>query len=404
MLLPIVARGAEPPGESLRAEIAELRAELARIDALQRETQAKLVRLESEISEERTSPPPPAPATAAAASIVAPTRLTVTGDLRLRTQGDYADSAPDRISGQVRGRLGATYAVNDRLQLGARLVTGDPDDPNSVDAQLSNFDDDLQVSLDLAYLQLSLGDLRVYGGKIPQPFVRTELVWDGDVNPQGLGAVYRRPLADGALRAAGLFFVVDESAAGADSTMRGLQLGFESPAFGAWSFDASAAYYDYQLGSVAGADGGDFRSNLRDARGNYLSDFNIGDLIVGATWSGLGRRWPVKVIGDYAHNFGAATRADTGWGIDLIVGRAREPADWRLTYGYSQTESDAVFAAFSSDNIALATNYRQHALTLDYVPKARTTLSAIWYHYRPYRGVADPDWIERIRLAFMVSL
>jgi hypothetical protein len=275
--------------------------------------------------------------------------------------------------------------------------------------QLSNFDDDLQVSLDLAYAQLNFGDLKLYGGKIPQPFTRTDLVWDSDVNPQGASAVYKHSLSDGAaLRANGLFFIVDEQAAGADSTMKGAQLGYDSASLGAWKYDVSAAYYDYQLGSTAGGDSGDFRNNLRNPDGSYLSDFNLGDLILGATWSGAGERWPVRVVGDYVKNVGAETSADTGYGLDLALGRASKQSDWRLTYGYSVAETDSVLAAFSHDNIGIGTNYRLHALTLDYVPLPGTLISAIWYHYEPYSSVDAGtndvgDWLDRIRLAFLVS-
>jgi hypothetical protein len=291
------------------------------------------------------------------------------------------------------------------VTIGARLVTGDADDPNSTDVQLSNFDDDLQVSLDQAYVQLNLGELKVYGGKIPQPFTRTELVWDGDVNPQGLSAVYRHANANGsAFRANGLFFIVDESTA-SDSTMLGFQLGYDTPTLGHWKLDASAAFYDYTLGSTAGGDNGDFRSNPRNPDGSYVSGFKLGDAIVGATWNGAGDRWPLRVVGDYVHNFDAATDADTGYGADFIVGRASKVSDWRVTYGYSVAETDAVLAAFSHDNIALGTNYRLHALTLDYVPFPKTMLSAYWYHYRPYdlAPSLSNDWIDRIRIAFMVS-
>jgi hypothetical protein len=331
--------------------------------------------------------------------------FNVTGDLRLRSQGDYSE-LPDRTSAQVRARLGATYVVNDSVAIGARLVTGDPDDPNSTDVQLSNFDDDLQLSLDQAYVQLKLGDVKLYGGKIPQPFVRTDLVWDGDVNPQGVSALYKHSFADGpALRANGLFFVVDESAVASDSTMWGVQFGYDTSALGDWKFDASAAYYDYRLGSVTGADAGDFRSNALNPDGTYVSDFELGDLIVEATWTGAGDRWPLRLIGDYVHNFGAATDADTGYGADLMLGRTSQVHDWRVTYGYWIAETDAVLAAFSNDNIALGTNYRLHALTFDYVPSPKTLLSAIWYHYQPYETTPalGEDWIERVRLALTVN-
>lgn len=400
---------------ALRAQIEALRAEQARIAEMQRETEAKIRALEASVG--ATSPSAQA-APALAPSSPAPLlanadgkpKLNVSGDLRLRYQGDYSDDdARARKSGQVRGRLGATYSVNDRVTFAARLVTGDADDPNSTDVQMSNWDDDFQVSLDLAYAQINFGDLNVYGGKIPQPFTRTDLVWDGDVNPQGLSGVYKHKLGDGsALRASGLFFIVDEDAVGPDSTMSGGQVGYDTASLGDFKFDVSAAYYDYTLGSVVGADAGDFRSNLRRADGSYLSDFNLGNLIVGATWSGLGSHHPVRFVGDYVKNFGAETSEDTGYGADLSIGRVTQPHDWRVTYGYSVAETDAVLGAFSHDNIGIGTNYELHALTLDYVPMPNTVLSAWWYHYKPENALdaganAVGDWLDRIRVAFLVS-
>jgi hypothetical protein len=403
---------AQPSAEAanIRAQIEALRAEQARITEMQRQTDAKIRSLEAGLN--IPSPPPQAAPAAAAqlASAETEPRLNVTGDLRLRYQGDYSDDdGRDRRSGQVRGRLGATYSVNDRVTLGARLATGDPDDPNSSDVQMSNFDDDFQFSLDLAYAQIAFGDLNVYGGKLPQPFARTDLVWDSDVNPQGLGGVYKHKLADGsAFRASGLFFIVDEDAVAADSTMLGGQVGYDTAALGDWKFDVSAAYYDYTLGSVVGGDTGDFRTNLRNADGGYVSDFNLGDLLVGATWSGLGSRWPVRALADYVKNFGAETPADTGYGVDLGLGRVTQPRDWRVTYGYSVAETDAVLAAFSHDNTGIATNYKLHALTLDYVPMPKTLLTAIWYHYKPENSIDAGsndvgDWLDRVRVAFLVS-
>jgi len=408
-----------------QSEVTELRRQLEALKAEQLERDRRIAALETALNQLQSPPqaPPLAAQTAVAPGITPPTaiaasaqdapsepRLKISGDLRLRAQGDYSDhDGRNRNSSQLRGRLAATYAVSDRITLGGRLATGDPDDPNSTDVQLSNFLDDLHVSLDMAYMQFNLGDLKLYGGKMPMPFTRTDLVWDSDVNPQGAAAVYKRALAGGsALRANGLFFVVDEQAAGPDSTMLGGQLGFDTRAFGPWKYELSAGYYHYDMGSTAGADAGDLRSNLLNPDGSYRSDFRLLDLIGGVTYSGFGPQWPLRIVGDYVRNLGAATDADTGYGIDLSLGKASTIGDWRLTYGYSVAQTDAVLAAFSHDNIGIATNYRLHALTVDYVPTPRTMLTAIWYHYQPfsavYAGSNDPnDWLNRFRLAFLVN-
>lgn len=336
--------------------------------------------------------------------------LTVSGDFRLRAQGDFsAADTPDRGSGQVRARLAASYAVSPWIKVGARLATGDADDPNSTDVQLSNFDDKFDVNLDQAWVELDLGNLRVLGGKTPQLLTRTELVWDGDVNPQGIGAAYRRTLTHGSsIRMNGLFFVIDEQAAGPESTMAGAQLGFDSGWRGLWKFDSAMAYYDYSLRDLADADSGDFRTNLLTPDGKYLSDFDLADVIVSTTWRGLGERRPVSVTADYVKNFGAETDADTGYSVELALGRTSAPHDWRVSYGYGVAEADAVLAAFSSDNTSIGTNYRQHFLTFDYVLLPGTQINASWYHYRPdearYAGARLPgDWLDRVRLAIAVS-
>ncbi len=123
----------------------------------------------------------------------------------------------------------------------------------------------------------------------------------------------------------------------------------------------------------------------------------------GAWWEGQERDWPVRLVGDYVKNRGATTSEDSGFGIDLSVGRASKVGDWRFGYGYAEAEADAVLAAFSQDNINIATNYIMHALTFDYVPCSNIVLNATFYHYKPLReahaGGDDPDdWLDRFRL------
>ena len=100
------------------------------------------------------------------------------------------------------------------------------------------------------------------------------------------------------------------------------------------------------------------------------------------------------------------TGADTGFGIDLIAGRASRAGDWRFTYGYAQAETDAVLAAFSHDNTNLATNYLQHTLAADFMPQANLTLNATYYRYRQkdlLEGFGFPDWQNRLRFNLMVG-
>ena len=410
---------------ALLEQVAQLRAQQAQLARLQQDNEAALRALEARLgvtpAATLAESTPTANAAAAAAPVAAistmpatgsdiASRLKISGDLRVRSQFENSNpNSHNRTSGQVRGRLAAAFSVNEHISIGARLVTGNPDDPRSTDVQLSNWDDDLEVSLDQAYLKYASGAFEMHAGKIPQPFTRTELVWDGDVNPQGVSANWKHAFADGStLRANGLFFVIDEQATAADSTMVGMQLGYDTPRLGNWRFDTSIAHYRYNIGSTVGATATDWRTNLLRPDGSYLSDFHLNDIIVGASYGGWGERWPLRVVGDYVHNTAARTDADTGYGLDVVLGRAQQPGDWRLSYGHAMAEVDAVLTAFSQDNIGFGSNYRMHAFGVDYMPWPKTTLSAVWYRYRPlsaqYAGSAAPsDWLNRFRLALMVS-
>lgn len=400
------------------SEIAELRAAIQVLQAEQAQSRARIAELEAALSKQHEVPvtvataavaphaaaaPAPGAIVSTAAPAGAPPRLSLSGDMRVRYESNFGiTGARDRDRGVLRARLRAAYAVNDWLTVGGQLATGDPDDPNSTDMTLSNFDDDLQVSLDQAYIRLTPGDLQVHLGKIPQPFARTELVWDGDVSPQGASAAYAAALGGVKVKASGLYFLVDESVAGPDSRMIGGQLSLQTPSAPVQA-ELAVGYYDYSLRSLAGADTGDFRSNLF-AGGRYLSDFNLLDVIAALTWNGLGEKWPVRLVGDYVHNYGAATDADTGFGVDLLVGRTNKPGDWRFMYGYAEAETDAVLAAFSHDNTNLATNYMQHTLAIDFVPKHNLILNATYYRYRRKDGALGPiDWQNRMRLNFLVN-
>lgn len=398
--------------------IAELKAAVQALQSEHAQLRARIVELETALARQGgTSTIPASPATASASPVtggpvvtVQPAsqpqpRLAVSGDVRVRYESNFGiEGVRDRDRGVLRARLRAAYALNDWLTVGGQLATGDPDDPNSTDVTLSSFDDDLQVSLDQAYIRIAPGSFQAYFGKLPQPFVRTELVWDGDVSPQGVSIGYAATLGSAKLKATGLYFLVDEAVAGPDSRMIGGQIAVETqPA--PLQAELAVAYYDYSLRSIGGGDAGDFRSNLF-ADGRYLSDFNLLDVIGAVTWRGLGELWPVRLVGDYVHNFGAVTDANTGFGIDLLIGRASKPGDWRFVYGYAEADRDAVLAAFSHDNTNLATNYLQHTFAVDFVPRPNLMLTTTYYRYRQKElppGIGSADWQNRLRLNLLVG-
>ena len=119
-------------------------------------------------------------------------RPQLSGDIHLRYESNFGDQdARDRDRFVLRG----IYAISDAFSVGAQLTTGDPDDPNSSDVTLSNFNDDLAISLGQIWLRAKFGTAQLTGGKVPLPFKRADMVWDGDVHPEGLPATFSSDIA-----------------------------------------------------------------------------------------------------------------------------------------------------------------------------------------------------------------
>ncbi|KKC27403.1 hypothetical protein WP12_03180 [Sphingomonas sp. SRS2] len=417
MAVPAQAQGPASHVDMLERELAVQRDRIARLEALVEKQSAALERLTatSQIATAPVAQPPVAPSPAATASFARPSGdafrlpgLDVAGDVRVREEFNVSDAdTRTRTRSVLRARLRATYQIDKHFSVGGQLTTGDPDDPNSTDVTLTGFNDDLDISLDQAWIRYKAGGLTAYAGKFLNIFQRTDMVWDGDVSPEGVGVSYSLPIGHATLDARAIYFIVDEAPSGPDSAMIGVQGVVQTPIGNDFKLLFAGAYYDYRLRSLAGGDTGDFRSNLI-VGGRYLSDFRLVNGLAALTWTGLGSRWPLMLTADAVHNRGARTASDSGFNIEFSAGKAAHEGDWRLFYNYSQVGVDAVFAAFSHDNIGIATNYELHGLAVDYVPAENILLNATLYHYRPlrsfYAGANQPDdWLNRIRLNMMLS-
>lgn len=345
------------------------------------------------------------------------TRLKYAGDFRLRFEQTNGDDPGNplldaRSREVVRFRAGITKRMNKYIKLGARLATGNPGDPNTADVTLGDFVDDLTVSLDRAYLELHYNSLFATGGKIPNPFMRTDLVWDGDVNPEGLAGRFTLSGAGQVTpKVTGIYFIVDEQARTdiKDSKMIGGQAELAIKPSSNSNIRLAGSYYDYDINSLIDADAGDTRSNYLDTTGAYISDFDLLNILARAQFPVFGPDFPILLVGDYVKNLGindAVKDEDSGFSVDLFVGKASKKNDLRFRYGYSQAGTDAVLAAFSNDNTTVATNYQQHTVTFDYVALENTIFNVTWYYYRKKKLVTEADkgdWISRLRLNAVVK-
>ena len=335
-------------------------------------------------------------------------KLRFTGDFRLRYEyTSDGNGSPETGKEVVRLRAGIAYPLNDWAMVRARAATGSPGDPNSTDITLGQFVDDLALSLDLASIELTRPHWALYGGKFTNPFLTTELVWDGDVNPTGVGGrvmLGSKESVTGSLTA--LYFVIDQQPNGLSSDMGGGQLAVSAKAGKEWGFTAAGAYYDFRVRSLTATDAGDIRTNRLAPNGMaYLSDFDLLDAIVAVDYTGFGERYPVRVVGDFARNLAVDDGPGTAWWADLFVGRIQGPGQVRGRYGYALVETDAVLAAFAHDNTTIGSNSETHTLAVDAIATKGLLLNATLYHYRPHEVPAgvDREYQTRLRLNATVT-
>lgn len=369
-------------------------------------------------------------------------RLKWEGDIRLRYQGDFfaEGNAPewmwlstgqdidntleDRQRERLRLRLGLNANVTGKVDAGIRITTGNTSDPVSTNQTLGNYNNKYSLVLDRAFLKLRpVDDLTLWGGRIPNPFFSTDLVWDDDLNFEGAAVSYA-PGAQETQRmfkpfvTAGVFPLqeIEESTdtQAKDKWLYAVQAGAEWLPSTRARFKFGAAYYHYR--NITGIpnpalDATFYNASAPESRqkGNSLfdiavppgdslwalaSEFRIGNLTLVGDFSDY---FPVHIIGslDMAHNFGfdrdevlargpANTDLDPGadgYQAKLTVGypNIAERHEWQAFVGYRFLESDAVLDAFTDSDFHLGgTNAKGYMIGGSYGLYKNTWLSARW--------------------------
>jgi len=115
----------------------------------------------------------------------------------------FLNTTEDRERMRLRARLAMDAKVNTELKAKLRLSTGSQKDPVSTNQTLGQYSNQYQVFMDRAYLKYDPVNveaypwLTVYGGRMDNPWISTDLVWDSDLAFEGIAATYRRNLRGG---------------------------------------------------------------------------------------------------------------------------------------------------------------------------------------------------------------
>jgi hypothetical protein len=343
--------------------------------------------------------------------------LKLNGDFRGRYEGFFADNPgfEDRNRFRYRARFGVTAVMSDSFEVGLRLGSGDIDggatvgtDPISQNQTFQNNAAKKGIFIDLAYgkwTPINTGDWSVATtiGKMENPYVFSDMVFDADYTPEGAAIQIGRNLGDKhAIKLNSGAFVIDELAGTTqDPFMFGAQARLESTWTPRISTSVGAAYMAMmnpeQLGNAAVPNIN--VGNTRNAAGNLVYDYTPVVVDASATYKldsfpMYSGPFPIKVGGDYIYNDGASSAADNeGWSAGVLFGKAGKRGTWEIAYTYKwlgadawweevvDSDSGAFYAAGPANSgqgagYRTGTNVKGHVMRVAYSPYDSLTLTA----------------------------
>ena len=269
----------------------------------------------------------------------------IKGDFRYRYENVDRADATYKDRQRVRLRVGAYGKVNDYIDYGIRLATG------GSSATSANQDVDggtkKEIMLDRYYVDLHPEQLKgahVILGKMAQPWVaRTGLIWDGDLNPEGVAVTYANTYSNGVklIANAGSFVLKEDK--GDDLQLWAGQIAGETKIGDAKVILGVSDFY-YQNGGDQGAGLINTGGNTPGAEFHLIEGFGS----VGIKAGDL----PVTFLGQYVQNIAAASGEDTAYLIGFKVGKAKAKGEWEAGYNYRDTGADAVPDGFNDSDFA----------------------------------------------------
>ncbi len=366
-------------------------------------------------------------------------RISWDGDFRLRFQRDgfpagntlpaqYNPAGLNLISNttdthnymRIQARIGMKAKVSDYTFAAFRLSTGTTSNPVSNNQTLGSGFNKSSLVFDRAYMQSTpYSWLALSAGKMPNPWLSTDLVWDSDVNFEGVAAQLKPRISEewSGFLTAGAFPFQDiqrsDTVLAKSKWLYGTQLSARWTAINSSTAQFGVALYDFR--NVEGipntTSGSHFNDNTAAQsmqKGNTLMFVNaIGDPAI----YGIAAKFrelnytarmdlatfdPVHVVlsGDYVKNLGfdaaeIASRTGqaapvpkiTGYQAMLAVGnpRIKQRGDWQVNVAYKYLERDAVLDSLTDSDFHLGgTNAKGFIIGASYGLDKETSLGLRW--------------------------
>ena len=355
--------------------------------------------------------------------------LKFNGDLRARYEAFNTDNSQfvDRQRLRYRMRFGVVAQMTDNIEAGFKLTSSDPvsgfgGDPISGNTTFQNNADKKFLYIDQAYGKWSpltgphwFGSVIV--GKMENPFVFSDMVFDADYTPEGAAANLAYVINDKhSVKLAGGYFVLDElSGSSHDPSMVGVQARWDAAWTPKLATSVGAAYLALENETMlpnAGVPNMNRGNTRTGAAGNLAYGYSPFVVDASATYTFdkfplYPGPCPIKIAGDYMYNNGAPGSGNdvngrpadnSAYSVGFQLGKSGKKGTWDISYTWKslganawwEEFTDSDFGAFyaspnspanSGANVGYGagTNVKGHILKLSYSPYNSWTVSVKWF-------------------------
>ena len=333
-------------------------------------------------------------------------RIKVSGDLRLRHDTQWREEKNGateyaRHRERFRLRIGAKAKTSENTEVGFRLATGSGFQ-NTTNQSADAHARGKGIFVDKAYATWKATDmLTITGGKHSRPLFTSSLVWDSDVNPEGLSESYSIPITDTAELFANLgqWFIEEldlKDAGDSDPSLLVYQIGSTVSPSKKTKLQFAVTYYDFvhieefrhgdlsDKTSFIGYNHKYGQQMIFDRDEKLLNEFKCLEFGFKLSMKDI-LPAPVSLFGSYIANlesdigrliangvdpgdsdpndlsvYGGSDR-DSGWQVGFSVGSKKSQGDRYMKYFYQELEDYAFPAVFvDSDFHGGGTNNKGH--------------------------------------------
>ncbi len=322
--------------------------------------------------------------------------VTLKGDFRLRYQWQEEDSVRGRV--RIRMRAGILAEPTEGVKVGFGLASGS-DDPRSTNVTLDSFFSSKGIMLNYAYGEFDrIKGLTLWGGKYAgikkAIWLVSDLLWDSDITPEGIGAKGKISLGNITLCGNSGVLILDENKEGPDPYLTYIQpvARFKTDKLSVKGGVAMYLFTHLKGYQIEGYSGPNTNEN-----GRLLNNYNAMSPSLEIKLTNVVPLIPLfEVFGEYVMNM-SVDEDNQGFLAGMKMGTSKISGwkDWQIKYMYRRLEREAWLSLFpDSDAYEGNTGVEGHEIVGKLGLMKKISLGVDFYYMKELEGDGEEKVLQ----------